>query len=169
MLAANFVSEGRLLLRAQPGLVIAVIALGLLSGRGWFAGLRELWPLVALPAAAFGVYLPVHVEDRFLGGFVIVLLLTLLVAVQLRASDQKSAGYVAIAVFVTMALGTADVTFRYATHHLAIPGSGPGSAVQDVVAAEQLEKDDTARRQGCRHRGWNRSLLGASGKIADCR
>ncbi len=73
VLAANFISEGRLLLRAQPGLVIAVIVLGLLSGRRWFAGLRELWPLVALPAAAFGVYLPVHVEDRFLGGFLIVL------------------------------------------------------------------------------------------------
>ena len=141
VLAANFVSESRLLLRAQPGLVIAVIVLGLLSGRLWFAGLRALWPLVALPAAAFGIYLPVHVEDRFLGGFLIVLFLTLLVAVQLRASDQRSAGYVAIAVFVTMVLGTADVTFRYATHHLAIPGSGPNSAWQEVVAAEQLKKE----------------------------
>lgn len=141
VLAANFVSEGRLLLRAQPGLVIAVIVFGLLGGRAWFAGLRELWPLIALPAAAFGVYLPVHVEDRFLGGFLIVLIMTLLVAVQLRASDQKSAGYVAIAVFVTLASGTAEVTFRYATHHLAIPGSGPGSAWQDVVAAEQLKEE----------------------------
>ena len=140
ILAANSVSEIRLLLRVQPGLVIAVIVLALLSGGIWLAGLRELWPLIALPAAAFAVYLPVHVEDRFLGGFVIVLFLTLLAAVQLRVSDQRSAGYVALAVFITMVLGTSDVTLRYATHHLAIPGSGPNSTWQDVVAAEHLQK-----------------------------
>jgi hypothetical protein len=134
------VSEIRLLLRAQPGLVIAVIVLALLSGGIWLTGLRELWPLIALPAAAFAVYLPVHVEDRFLGGFVIVLFLTSLAAVQLRVSDQRSAGYVALAVFITMVLGTSDVTLRYATHHLAIPGSGPNSTWQDVVAAEHLQK-----------------------------
>lgn len=139
ILAANFASEIRLLLRAQPGLAIAVIVVALLGGRLWFAGLRELWPLIALPAAAFAVYLPVHVEDRFLGGFVVVLFLTLFAAVQLRPADQRSAGYVAIAVFITMALGTADVTLRYATNHLAIPGSGPNSVWQDVLAAEQLQ------------------------------
>lgn len=140
VLAANFASEVRLLLRAQPGVVIAVIVLGLLSWAVWFVGLRDLWPLIALPAAAFAVYLPVHVEDRFLGGFVIVLFLTLFAAVQLRPADQRSAGYVAIAVFITIGLGTADVTLRYATHHLAIPGSGPNSVWQDVLAAEQLQK-----------------------------
>jgi hypothetical protein len=140
VIAANLVSEIRLLLRAQPGLAIAVIVLALLSGSVWFAGLRELWPLIALPAAAFAIYLPVHVEDRFLGGFVLILFLTLLAAVRVHASDQRGAGYVAVAVFITLALGTADVTLRYATHHLAIPGSGPNSVWQDVVAAEQLQK-----------------------------
>jgi hypothetical protein len=140
VLATTMVSETRVLLRAQPGLVIAVVVLALLSGGAWFAGLRQLWPLIAWPAAAFAVYLPVHVEDRFLGGFVLVLFLSLLAAAQLRPADQRSAGYVAIAVFLTMALGTADVTVRYATHHFAIPGSGPISAWQDVVAAEQLQK-----------------------------
>ena len=140
VLAANLASEGRLLLQAQPGLVIAVIVLGLLSGCVWFAGLRDLWPLIALPAAAFAIYLPVHVEDRFLAGFVVVLFLTSIAAVRLRHDDQRSAGYVALAVFITIALGTGDVTLRYATHHLAIPGSGPNSAWQDVLAAEQLQK-----------------------------
>ena len=140
VLASNLMSELRLLLRAQPGLVIAVIALALLSGGLWFANLRELWPLIAWPTAVFAVYLPVHVEDRFLGGFVLILFVTLLAAVRLRASDQKSAGYVAIAVFIAMALGTADLTVRYATQHLAIPGSGPNSAWQDVLAAEHLQK-----------------------------
>ena len=170
VLAANFASEIRLLLRAQPGLVIAVIVLALLSGSVWFAGLRELWPLIAWPAAAFAVYLPVHVEDRFLGGFVIVLFLTLLAAVRLRVSDQRSAGYVALAVFITMALGTSDVTLRYATHHLAIPGSGPNSTWHDVVAAEEL------RKMGLRP-GDKVAVIGdgtgaywaRSGKVANCR
>jgi hypothetical protein len=140
VLVANFATEIDLLLRAQPGLVIAVIVMALLSGGVWFAGLRELWPLIALPVAAFALYLPVHVEGRFLGGFVVVLFLTLLAAARLRPADQKSAGYVVIAVFITMALGTADVTVRYATHRLAIPGSGPNSAWTDAVAAEQLHR-----------------------------
>ena len=61
------------------------------------------------------LYAPVHVEDRFLGGFVLVLFLTLLAAVRLRPADQKSASYVALAVFITMALSIADLTIRYAT------------------------------------------------------
>jgi hypothetical protein len=140
VLAANFASEIRLLLREQPGVVIALIVLASFSGRVWFAGVRDLWPLIALPAAAFAIYLPVHVEDRFLGGFVVVLFLTLLAAVHLGPADLRSARYVAIAVFITMVLGTADVTLRYATGHLAIPGSGPNSSWQHVVTAEQLQK-----------------------------
>lgn len=140
VLATTLVSETRVLLRAQPGLVIAVVVLALLSGSAWLAGLSQLWLLIAWPVAAFAVYLPVHVEDRFLGGFVLVLFLSLLGAAQLRPADQRSAGYVAIAVFITMALGTADVTARYATQHFAIPGSGPTSAWHDVVAAEELQK-----------------------------
>ena len=139
-LLANLANELRILLRAQPGLVMAVIVLALFSGPLWLAGLRELWPLIAIPAAAFVIYLPVLVENRYLAGFVLVLFLILLAAVQLRPVDQKSAGYVVIAAFITMAVGTADLTIRYATHHLAIPGSGPNSTLPDVAAAVQLQK-----------------------------
>jgi len=138
VLAANLASEIRILLRAQPGLVTGVIILALLSGHLWLTGLRDLWPLLALPLAAMALYAPVHVEDRFLGGFVLVLFLTLLAAVQLRPADQRSAVYVVLAVFITMVLGTGDLTVRYATHHLANPGAGPNSTWQDVVAAQQL-------------------------------
>jgi len=138
VLGANVASEIRILLRTQPALVTGILVLALLSGRPWLAGLRELWPLIVLPLAAMVLYLPVHVEDRFLGGFVLILFLTCLAAVRLRPPDQTTAGYVALAVFITMALGTADVTTRYATHHLAIPGNGPNSSLEDVVSAEQL-------------------------------
>jgi len=140
----SLASESRILLRAQPGLVTGVIVLALLSGRVWLARLREFWPLIAIPVAAMVLYAPVHVEDRFLGGFILVLFLTLLAAVRPRPADQRSASYVALAVFITVALSIADLTIRYATDHLAIPGVGPNSTVEHLVAAEQL------RRMGAR-------------------
>lgn len=39
-----------------------------------------------------------------------------------------------------MALGTADYTVRVAMHHMTILGTGPDSAWQDVIAAEQLRR-----------------------------
>jgi hypothetical protein len=140
VVAGNIASELRLLLRAQPGLITGLLVLAFFSGQRCWARLRELWPLFAISAAALALYLPIHVEDRFLGGFVLVLFLGLLAAVRLRPVDQRSAAYVAVAVFITMALGTADLTLRYATRHLAIPGSGPNSTTQDVLAAEHLQQ-----------------------------
>jgi hypothetical protein len=80
------------------------------------------------------------VNDRYLGGFVLVLFLTMLAAVRLRPADQKAAGYVAAAVFATMMLSTLDLTVRYATHHLVNEGAGPNSTMDDVAAAEQLSR-----------------------------
>lgn len=138
VLAVSVPSEVRLLFRARPDLLVGLIVLALLSGRMWLAGLRELWPLVAISVVGMGLYLPLVENDRYLGGFVLVLFLALLAAVRLGPQAQKSAAYVALAVFFTMSLATADYTVRVATHHLAIPGSGPNSTVQDITAAEQL-------------------------------
>lgn len=64
----------------------------------------------------------------------------LIAAVRLRPEVQKNGVYVAVAVFLVMALGTAEYTVRVAMNHMAIPGTGPESAWQDVVAAEQLRR-----------------------------
>lgn len=138
VLAVSLPSEVRLLLRSRPELVVGVIVLALLTGRGWLAGLRDLWPLIAIATIGMGAYLPLVENDRYMGGFVLVLFLTLLAAVRLSPVAQTSAAYVTLAVFFSMALATADYTVRVATHHLAIPGSGPNSTVQDITAAEQL-------------------------------
>jgi hypothetical protein len=144
VLASTVPAEARLLLRARPELVAGIIILALLSGQLWLAGLRELWPLIALSIAGLGIYLPILEHDRHLGGFVLVLFLTLIAAVRLRPDLQedarKSGAYVAIAVFLVMALGTADYTLRVLTHHLAIAGSGPNSTWQDIVAAKELRR-----------------------------
>lgn len=133
-------SEMRLLTRSRPEMVVAVIVLGLLAGSMWIAGLRELWPLIAVCAVGMGLYLPMVENDRYLGGFILVLFLVLLAAARLRPENQKVAGYVAIAVFCTMMLATFDYNVRLATHHLAIPGSGPNSTLDDLTAAGQLSQ-----------------------------
>jgi hypothetical protein len=143
MIATTLPSEIRLLLRARPELVAGVIALALLSGQLVWAGLCELWPFLAMSLAVMGIYLPVHEEDRFLGGSVLVLFLVLLAALQLRPEVQKAGACIAFAVFLVMGLGTADYTVRVAMNHMAIPGTGPESAWQDVVAAEQLRRMGT--------------------------
>jgi len=144
VLASTVPAEARLLFRARPELVAGVIILALLSGQLWLTGLRELWPLIALSIAGLGIYLPLLEHDRHLGGFVLVLFLTLIAAVRLRPEVQedarKSGAYVAVAVFLVMALGTADYTVRVITHHFAIAGSGPNSTWQDLVGAKELRR-----------------------------
>jgi len=140
VLAGTVPSAARLLLRARPELVAGVIALALLGGPLWLTGWRELWPFLAMSVAGIGIYLPLVENDRYLGGSALVLFLTVIAAVRLRPEVQKSGSYVAIAVFLVMALGTADYTVRVALNHMAIPGTGPDSAWRDVVAAGQLRR-----------------------------
>jgi hypothetical protein len=139
-LAVTIPSEIRLLFSDRPELVAGIIALALISGQLVWAGLRELWPFLAMSLAVMGIYLPVHEENRFLGGSVLVLFLVLLAAARFRPEVQKTVACVAVAVFLVMALGTADYTVRVAMNHMAIPGTGPDSAWQDVVAANQLRR-----------------------------
>jgi hypothetical protein len=140
VLTSTLRSELRLVFRSRPDLIAGVMILILLSGAAFWAGLRELWPLLAIAAAGMALYLPLVENDRYLGGFVLLLFVTLLAAVRLRPVARKSATYVTFAVGFTMLLATADYTVRVALHHLAIPGSGPNSTLQDIAAAEQLSQ-----------------------------
>lgn len=140
VLMTNLMTEAALLLRAQPALLAGVLVLALLSGGGWLLGLRELWLLLGVPALAFAMYAPVHVEPRFLGGFVLLLFLTLVLGVRLQKSDLRAGTYVALAVFIVMTIGTLDTAFRFVTLHLAIPGNGPSPALEDVVVAKQISQ-----------------------------
>ncbi len=138
VLVETIPSEVRILLREQPDLVVGVIVLALLAGNVWCVGLRSLWPLVAISLVGMAAYVPLVVNDRYLGGFVLMLFLTLLAAVRLRPTDQRCAGYVAIAVFATMMVSSLDLTVRYATHHLVNAGAGPNSTADQISIAEGL-------------------------------
>jgi hypothetical protein len=138
VLAGTIPSELRLLLRDRPDLVVGVIALALLTGWTWVAACAEFWPLIVISMVGLGLYLPLVENDRYLGGFVLILFLTCLAAVRVRPEGQSLASKIVLAVFFTMMLATADYTVRVATHHMAIPGSGPNSTVQDAALAEYL-------------------------------
>jgi hypothetical protein len=140
VLAANLFTEASLLFRAQPGLLTGVIILGFLSGAAWGASIRDMWPLIVVPLAAFVMYAPVHVEPRFLGGFVLIASLTLVAAARFRRTEGRIGGIVALAVFITMALGTVDTGFRYLTGRLAVLGSGPNSVLDQVMVANQIRQ-----------------------------
>jgi hypothetical protein len=138
VLASNLLSEARLLFRAQPALAVAVIVLALLSGRRWWRNLRAFWPLILIAGSGLVAYLLILENDRYLGGFLLLFFIPLLAAAQYQPGDQTIVGYLAIAAFTMMALGTLDYTVRVATNHPANAGSGPNSTLQDLVAADQL-------------------------------
>jgi hypothetical protein len=140
VLAADLLIEASLLLRTQSGLVAGVIILGFLSGASWLARIRDLWPLIVLPLAAFAMYAPVHVEPRFLGGFLLVVFLTLVATARFRRTEGRIGGIVALAVFITMALGTVDTGFRYLTRRPTNRGNGPNFVLDQVTVANQLRQ-----------------------------
>jgi len=85
-------------------------------------------------------YLPLLVNDRYLAGFVLVLFVALYASATVGSEDRRPVAYVAIAIFAAMTLSSIDVMLWYATNHLAIPGVGPNSTIENVIAAEQLPR-----------------------------
>ncbi len=77
VLATTLPSEVRVLLRAEPGLVIGIVVLVLMCRGRWLAGARELWPFIGVPITGMAFYLPILVNDRYLAGFVLVLFVAL--------------------------------------------------------------------------------------------
>lgn len=138
VLRINVPSELRLLLRDQPALLVGVLVFALLGGYAFWTNLVRLWPLLVLALTGMTIYLPLVENDRYLGGFVLVIFLLLFWTGQFLSNQEHAVVCVSLAIFVTMALSTADYTVRVLTNHYAIPGVGPNSTWEDVVAAEQL-------------------------------
>jgi hypothetical protein len=140
VLARTVPSEMRLVLRSQPAIMGGLVALLLLSGSTWFSSFSRLWPLIMIQLAGMAAYIPIIENDRYVGGFVLVLFLLLFASVCISAADRRSVKYLVIGIFIATALSTIDLTVRIATKHPAIPGNQPAVTAQDVAAAEQLWK-----------------------------
>jgi hypothetical protein len=139
-LSTDLMTEASLLLRAQPALLAGVILLLALSGGAVLAPLREFWPLAAFAVAAFGMYAPVHVEPRFLGGFVLLIFLLPMVVARLDSNDLRAGRYLAVVLFAVLTIGAVDTAYRYSTLRLLIPGNGPSPALDHVFVAERIRE-----------------------------
>lgn len=133
-------SELRLLLRSQPALVAGVILLAMMGGRLFWNSILQLWPVAVICLLSMAVYLPLLVNDRYLGGPLLVLFLALYAGARLGDNYRQVGSYIAIAVFALMMLGTADYTVRVATSHYAIPGVGPMPTTQQFILASRLRE-----------------------------
>ena len=136
-LATDLISDAALLLRAQPALLVAVLFLLALGG---MRSIGMFWPLLAIALCAFALYAPVHVEPRFLGGFVLLVFLAPIAGVRLPKGESRAGAYLAIAVFSVMTIGALDTAVRFATLHPSVPGNGPTPAVDDIAVAAQLRQ-----------------------------
>jgi Fe2+ transport system protein FeoA len=137
VLRSTVPAEANLLLLKRPELVLCVLILCALGGFLWVAALRELWVFIALPAVGMAFYLPLVVNDRYLGGFVLVLFLVWLSAVRFRTEDERVVRIVVAATFFMMALATAQYTIRVVNHNIPV-GEGPSSTEEDLIVAERL-------------------------------
>lgn len=140
VLATTLPSEIRLALRDRPELCTGIIILVLLGGQLSLIAVRKLWPFLVLPLLGLGIYLPLIENDRYLGGFLLALLLAIFASVRFLPDIQKIASYVCVAMFITMVLATGDYTVRILMHHMAIPGNGPNSTAADLVLANKLQE-----------------------------
>ena len=73
--AANMIREFQMIMDSGPQLICAVIILGLLASyrEQWTKGIWKLWPMWLPAATALPMFALVHVEPRFLGGWLILL------------------------------------------------------------------------------------------------
>lgn len=125
-----------LLLHSQSGLLAGVLTFILVGGVATRKAVLRNWPLFGICFAAMGLYALVHVEARFVGAYVCVLWLAILLGVRLTNLEglRKMADFLALAVVVTVLLSVADGTVR------TIRAGGPYSAADQIVVAEGLEK-----------------------------
>jgi len=137
VLARTVPMELHVLLRKRPELVFGVVLLALLALPTWLAGIRDLWPFVLLPIAGMSLYLPLVENDRYLGGFVLVLFLAILRAVRTPQNIGPVVRLVVLTMACLMFLSTIEHTIRILTRQFA-EGQGPNSTLQDEIAARYL-------------------------------
>jgi hypothetical protein len=142
-----------LLLRDQPGLLAVALALTLAGGVATRRAILAYWMLFLMSFAASGLYMLVHVETRFVAGYVSIFWLAILAGIRLeissygspsahsdnaRSGDASSESrsnmvdYLAVATVVTILLSVADGTVR------AVREGGPYSARDQIAVADIL-------------------------------
>jgi hypothetical protein len=126
----------RLLFHEQLGLLCGMLVLILISGSSLVTALRPKWPMIALAVVPMGLYALVHVDDRYVGAYVVLFWMTVLASVRLPHEKvfTRVANYIGIAVIATLLLSA----FNGAAAAIMHPEGY--SAFADIQAAEALQK-----------------------------
>ena len=110
LLQNNLKSYYNMLLSGQTALLFGFLLLILLGPRGaTWKNITAEWPVLASALAGLGMYLPVYVEPRMVGSFVLLLWMGLFAAVRLSASleVERIARVVVLVVAMVLALAYA--------------------------------------------------------------
>jgi hypothetical protein len=129
----HLLSYAELLLHQQNCLLAAGLALLMVARRNAIAGLGRMWPLLLMCCAALGLYMLVHVETRFIGGYVAIFWLTLFSSFCGPSHLGRFSGYLLLAVSGAMLISVVDETARAARE------GGPYSAMTNVVLSDRLD------------------------------
>jgi len=112
MLVANLILEFQFIIDSGAGLVCGVVILALLTNyrRAWTKGFRKLWPIWLPAAVALLMFALVHVEPRFLGGWLILLSAGALSACSLPGDSGtlRVVSCIGVAVLITAAAAQAS-------------------------------------------------------------
>lgn len=132
-IATNLASDLELLLHQQNCLLVALLTLILLLRRDAWRAVAGHWPVLLLCTFGMGIYVLVHTENRFVGGYIALLWLALLTPLRVPASLQRMSAYLFLATALAIFVGILSSTARAARD------AGPNSALQDVALSDWLD------------------------------
>ncbi len=136
IILGHLLSYLELFLHQENALLASFVALVLLSRRRLLASFAGVFPLIAMCIAALVLYALVHVENRFIGGYVVVLWIALFSSFRVPSSLSSFSRYLLLGVSAALLITAVEGTAK------AVKDGGPYSALQDVVLSDRLESLD---------------------------
>lgn len=123
-----------LMLHQQNTLFATALTFMLVMGiTGWRQAIGSHWPLFMMSGAAFGMYMLVHAQPRYLGAYVGLVWLGWLGAIRVPNHLLQMSRYLMCAAAVVLLIGVIDNTARAQREH------GPYSVMPEIVLSEHLD------------------------------
>jgi hypothetical protein len=133
IIVEHLLSYVDLLLDQGGSLLLVFLALAFVLQREAYAQIARNSPLLLLFAAGFGLYMLVHAETRFLGGYVAILWMALLSPLRLPEQMMRVGDALIYALSVVLLVMVLGNTAR------AVRESGRNSALPEIVLSDQMD------------------------------
>lgn len=150
------------------GLVVGGLALLLMSCEGWtcFRRIIQGWPLLIPAFAAVCLYLPVHVEARYLGPFIVLAALGILSGIRVSPTreSRKLAAVVSVLVAVSISLSVvSEALYRPDTPDGLV--TGRGGVYREVAIALNKSGVQPGDRVAVMGNGWIASFWARMARV----